>query len=318
MGFNLSGLLGPLLTEASTAAGTYQQGQANTANQQTQTLLMLNQLKQQQNEQALKNWLMLQQGNEADALSRYHQWQTGTPGTPGVVDPGQRLGPSEPDVNAPASPTPAPSNLPPSQVPLPPPAWLKAPTPGVLPGAIQQEITRAALVPPRVVTPQERAAARANELIAQGMDPQKASDQARRENALPVGAAPGAAAAANAPVEAERQRVASWRSTYAGEIGKLTAAQANPLTGIKGPGMALADAKRQAAALATAAYGAPPPDIAADLQGGSDPRIADWTAKIKAKVPGFTLQNAKAAIGHPGGITQAQYDQLVAASGGTP
>jgi len=57
---------------------------------------------------------------------------------------------------------------------------------------------------------------------------------------------------------AERQRVNGWRQAYSRALTRYESPQADPVTGLKGPGMDPAEAQSRAAADASAAYGPPP------------------------------------------------------------
>ena len=67
MGFSLGGLLGPALTVATQSAGTYQQGQANAQQAQTQALMQQIALKRQADQDALRAALQTAQTGEANA-----------------------------------------------------------------------------------------------------------------------------------------------------------------------------------------------------------------------------------------------------------
>ena len=114
MGFSLGGLLGPALTVATQSAGTYQQGQANAQQAQTQALMQQIALKRQADQDALRNALVQAQTGEAgartvEANARSNALQNPVPKPaprPVVVAPGGTvLGPdNKPVYTAPPAP----------------------------------------------------------------------------------------------------------------------------------------------------------------------------------------------------------------------
>ena len=275
MGFSLGGLLGPALTVATQSAGTYQQGQANAQQAQTQALMQQIALKRQADQDALRAALQTAQTGEANARTNvinnpppnandfhYEDRPDGTyrintitgeaqkvNGVPGVAKPTQFV-------------------------------------PGAVPG------TRVDPNNPNGVS------------VLPGV-----------QLAIKTGSTPGQTS--------ERDRINGWRTAYSANVRDLMKPQADPTNPfLKKPGLSYADAKAQAAQMASDAWGPAPlgaavaPPITAPKGGATGNIDLRYPAQ---KIPATPKDSATAKIAaqriHSG---QATLEQALASPALSP
>jgi hypothetical protein len=288
MGFNLSGLLGPALTTATNAAGTYQQGQANTANANTQMLLEVLKLKKDAEDGALRDALTRAQTGAYDALATQRNTDAGatgqSPTIPGVNPQLAAALSGVPSFSAPPNPGPISEGVGGPAIPF--------LNPGGQPKDIRDILLRnqgnlTAIGARGDQSRQTNAAKNVVPRFIPGATPGSYVMPQAPGNGPPVpqrlpGVTPSGGGTGDAQAAiAERQRVNGWRAAYSRALARYQTPQADPVTGLKTAAMSSADAQSQAAADASAAYGPPPQNTTAGQSPKGTPTGRGGTARVQ-------------------------------------